>query len=101
MDQDGAERARADFAAAGFAEAALVFAENAKDGLEKLEGRFDACFIDLLNSFRSEEIPRRVLALCLERLDPRALLMAGHPLRLGEGLHPDNQPAKTVRDEKH
>ena len=97
MDHERAERARANFAAAGFAEAALVLEENAKDGLEKLEGRFDACFIDLLNSFRSEEITRRVLELCLERLDPGALLMADNALRQGEVLHPDNQQAKNVR----
>src|SRR5260370_11598758 len=63
MDHERAERARANFAAAGFAEAALVFAENAKDGLEKLAGPFDACFIDLLHSFPSEETPRRGLEL--------------------------------------
>ncbi len=97
MDHERAERARANFAAAGFSTAALVLEENAKDGLEKLEGRFDACFIDLLNSFRSEEITRRVLELCLERLDPGALLMADNALRQGEVLHPDNQQAKNVR----
>ena len=69
MDHERADRARANFSAAGFGNQALVLEENAKDGLEKLDGRFDACFIDLLNSFRSEEITRRVLELCLERLD--------------------------------
>src|SRR6266480_1986627 len=56
MDPARAQRARANFAEAGFGKAAIVLEENAKDGLEKLEGRFDACFIDLLNSFQSEEI---------------------------------------------
>lgn len=97
MDHERAERARANFAAAGFGKQALVLEENAKDGLENLEGRFDVCFIDLLNSFRSEEITRRVLELCLERLEPGALLMADNALRQGEVLHPDNQQAKNVR----
>ena len=65
-------------------------------GLEKLDGRFDACFIDLLNSFRSEEITRRVLELCIERLDGGALLMADNALRQGEVLQPQNQQAKNV-----
>jgi caffeoyl-CoA O-methyltransferase len=97
MDHERAERARANFAAAGLAEAALVLEENAKDGLEQLEGRFDACFIDLLNSFRSEEITRRVLELCLERLEGGALLMADNALRQGEVLRPENQQARNVR----
>ncbi|TMC53576.1 MAG: O-methyltransferase [Chloroflexi bacterium] len=97
LDHERAERARANFSAAGFGKQALVIEENAKDGLEKLDGRFDACFIDLLNSFKSEEITRRVLELCLERLDPGALLMADNALRQGEVLHPDNQQARNVR----
>ena len=95
-DHDRAARARANFAEAGFGKQALVLEENAKDGLEKLQARFDACFIDLLNSFRSEEITRRVVELCLERLDPGALLMADNALRQGEVVHPDNQQAKNV-----
>src|SRR6266704_6454757 len=54
MDPERAKRARANFAEAGFGQTALVLQENAKDGLEDLDARFDACFIDLLNSFRSE-----------------------------------------------
>jgi caffeoyl-CoA O-methyltransferase len=96
MDPDRARRARQNFAEAGFGKQALVLEENAKDGLEKLEGRFDACFIDLLNSFRSEDITRRVVELCLERLDAGALLMADNALRQGEVVHPDNQQAKNV-----
>jgi len=96
MDHDRAQRARANFAEAGFAKAAILLEENAKDGLEKLDGRFDACFIDLLNSFRSEEITRRVLELCIERLDAGALLMADNALRQGEVLNPQNQQAKNV-----
>src|SRR5207244_946705 len=68
-DHDRAQRARANFGEAGFGKAAIVLEENAKDGLEKLEGRFDACFIDLLNSVKPEEITRRVLELCIERLE--------------------------------
>src|SRR6266513_2770789 len=96
MDPARAQRARANFAEAGFGKAAIVLEENAKDGLEKLQGRFDACFIDLLNSFRSEEITRRVLELCIERLDGGALLMADNALRQGEVLAPKNQQAKNV-----
>jgi caffeoyl-CoA O-methyltransferase len=96
MDGERAKRARENFAEAGFGERALVLEENAKDGLEKLEARFDACFIDLLNSFRSEEITRRVTELCLERLDSGGLLMADNALRQGEVLHPSNQQAKNV-----
>ena len=96
MDHDRAVRARANFAEAGFGDRALVLEENAKDGLEKLESRFDVCFIDLLNSFQSEAITRRVTELCLERLDPGGLLMADNALRQGEVNHPTNQQAKNV-----
>ncbi len=65
LDPKRAETARANFAEAGFGQRAIVLEENAVQGLEKLEGRFDVCFIDLLNSFRSEEITRRVFDLCL------------------------------------
>lgn len=96
MDSERAKRARANFAEAGYGERALVLEENAKDGLEKLDGRFDACFIDLLNSFRSEDVTRRVTELCIERLEPGALLMADNALRQGEVLKPGNQQAKNV-----
>ena len=96
MDHARAERARKNFAEAGFGERALVLEENAVQGLPKLEARFDVCFIDLLNSFRSEEVTRQAVELCLERLDPGALLMADNALRQGEVLKPDNQQAKNV-----
>jgi predicted O-methyltransferase YrrM len=96
MDHERATRARKNFEEAGLGERALVIEENAKDGLEKLDGRFDACFIDLLNSFRSEEITRRVFELCLERLEPGGLLMADNALRQGEVLQPSNQQARNV-----
>ena len=96
VDHNRAERARANFAEAGFGKRAVVVEENAVSGLEKINARFDACFIDLLNAFRSEEITRRAAELCLERLDPGGLLMADNALRQGEVLNPKNQQAKNV-----
>lgn len=96
MDHERATRARANFKEAGLGERALVLEENAVEGLERLDDRFDICFIDLLNSFRSEEITRRALELCLERLEPGGLLMADNALRQGEVLRPSNQQAKNV-----
>jgi predicted O-methyltransferase YrrM len=96
VDRARAARARANFAEAGFAEQVLVLEQDAVGGLEKLSGRFDACFIDLLNSFRSEEVTRRVVELCIERLDAGALLMADNALRQGEVLKPKTQPARNV-----
>jgi len=58
--------------------------------------RFDVCFIDLLNSFKSEDVTRRVLELCLQRLDAGALLMADNALRQGEGIRPKNLRARNV-----
>jgi caffeoyl-CoA O-methyltransferase len=91
LDPKRAETARANFAEAGFSQRAIVLEENAVQGLEKLEGRFDVCFIDLLNSFRSEEITRRVLDLCLQHLDGGALLMADNALNQGNVLDPKSQ----------
>jgi caffeoyl-CoA O-methyltransferase len=96
MDHERATRARKNFEEAGFGDRALVIEENAAEGLEKLDDRFDACFIDLLNSFRSEEITRRVVELCLERLEPGGLLMADNALRQGEVVHPSSQQARNV-----
>jgi len=75
---------------------ALVLEEDAVTGLEKLEGRFDACFIDLLNVFPSESVTQRALELCLERLDGGAVLMADNALRQGEVVNPRNQQARNV-----
>ena len=50
VDGKRAARARANFSEAGLGKQALVLEQDAVGGLEKLEGRFDACFIDLLNS---------------------------------------------------
>jgi caffeoyl-CoA O-methyltransferase len=96
VTHERAERARKNFAEAGFGERALVLEENAVTGLEKLDARFDACFIDLLNAFRSEDVTRRAAELCLERLDPGGLLMADNALRSGEVLKPKTQQAKNV-----
>jgi len=96
MDPKRAARARENFAEAGFGKQALVLEENAIEGLQKLEGRFDACFIDLLNSFRDEDRTRQAFDLCMEHLDPGALLMADNALRQGEVLHPTTQQAKNV-----
>jgi caffeoyl-CoA O-methyltransferase len=96
VDHNRAERARANFAEAGFGKRAQVVEENAVSGLEKVNARFDACFIDLLNAFRSEDVTRRAAELCLERLDPGGLLMADNALRQGEVLNPKNQQAKNV-----
>jgi caffeoyl-CoA O-methyltransferase len=96
VDHKRAERARANFSEAGLGKQALVKEEDAVGGLQKLDSRFDACFIDLLNSFPSEEVTRRVAELCLERLDPGALLMADNALRQGEVVRPKSQQARNV-----
>ena len=96
MDRDRARRARANLSEAGFGERVLVLEEDAVKGLEKLDARFDVCFIDLLNSFASEEVTRKVLDLCVLHLDGGALLMADNALRQGEVLKPKNQQARNV-----
>jgi caffeoyl-CoA O-methyltransferase len=96
VDRKRAARARANFAEAGLAKQALVLEQDAMSGLEKLQGRFDACFIDLLNSFPSEDVTRRVLELCIEHLDGGALLMADNALRQGEVVKPKTQQARNV-----
>ena len=96
VDHKRAERARANFAAAGLGERALVLEQDAVSGVQKLQSRFDACFIDLLNSFPSEDMTLRVAELCFERLDPGALLMADNALRQGEVLRPKTQQARNV-----
>lgn len=96
MDRDRASTARKNFADAGLAKQATVLQEDAVEGLPKLEARFDACFIDLLNSFPSEDVTRQALDLCLERLDAGALLMADNALRQGEVVRPKTQQARNV-----
>jgi caffeoyl-CoA O-methyltransferase len=96
VDGKRAARARANFAEAGFGNKALVLEQDAVGGLGALQGRFDACFIDLLNSFPSEDVTRSVVELCIERLDPGALLMADNALRQGEVMKPKSQQARNV-----
>ena len=96
MDPKRAQRARKNFADAGLGEQAMLLEEDAIKGLEKLDGRFDACFIDLLNSFPSVDVTRQVFDLCMARLDEGALLMADNALRQGEVVRPGNQQAKNV-----
>jgi caffeoyl-CoA O-methyltransferase len=98
VDHSRAERARANFAEAGLGKQAKVLEQDALVGLAKLDQRFDACFIDLLNVFPSEEVTRRAFELCVERLERGALLMADNALRQGEVVHPKNQQARNVAD---
>ena len=97
MDHERAVRARKNFVDEGFGDRALVLEENAVEGVARLDDRFDVCFIDLLNSFRSEEVTKRAFDLCMERLEPGGLLMADNALRRGEVLSPSGQQAKNVR----
>jgi caffeoyl-CoA O-methyltransferase len=96
IDHERALRARSNFAAAGLAKQALVLEENAVSGLEKLNARFDACFIDLLNGFASEDVTRKAVDLCMQRLDGGGLLIADNALGQGEVLKPKNQQARNV-----
>lgn len=96
VDHARAERSRANFSDAGLGKRAMVLEQDAVGGLEKLDQRFDACFIDLLNSFSSEDVTRRVAELCLERLEGGALLMADNALRQGEVIKPKHQQARNV-----
>ena len=96
VNHERAVRARSNFAAAGFAKQAIVLEENAVSGLEKLDARFDACFIDLLNAFASEDITRSVFDLCMQRIDAGGLLIADNALRSGEVIKPKTQQARNV-----
>src|SRR6266550_5070006 len=96
VDHKRAERARANFSEAGLGKQALILEQDAVAGVEKLDQRFDACFIDLLNGFPSEEVTQRALELCLQRLEGGALLMADNALRQGEVVRPKNQQARNV-----
>jgi predicted O-methyltransferase YrrM len=74
----------------------VVLEEDAAGGVQKLKSRFDACFIDLLNSFPSEDVTGRVAELCVARLDPGGLLMADNALRQGDVIRPKNQQTRNV-----
>ncbi len=88
MNPERATRARSNFADAGLAKQVLVREQDAVTGLEKLDARFDACFIDLLNSFPTEDVTRTVFDLCMQHLDGGALLIADNALRQGEVVRP-------------
>ena len=96
VDHKRADRARANFADAGLGEQALVLEQDAVVGLPKIDQHFDACFIDLLNVFSSEEMTQRAFELCLERLEGGGLLLADNALRQGEVVRPKNQQARNV-----
>jgi len=96
VDHKRADRARANFADAGLGRQALVLEQDAVVGLPKIDQRFDACFIDLLNVFSSEEMTQRAFELCLERLEGGGLLLADNALRQGEVVRPKNQQARNV-----
>ena len=96
VDHKRADRARANFADAGLGRQALVLEQDAVVGLPQIDQRFDACFIDLLNVFPSEEMTQRAFELCLERLEGGGLLLADNALRQGEVLRPKNQQARNV-----
>ena len=96
VDHKRAERARENFAEAGLGKQATVLEQDAVNGLEKLIDGFDVCFIDLLNSFPSEEVTTHVLDLCLKRLHAGGLLMADNALRQGEVVQPKTQQARNV-----
>ena len=96
VDHKRAERARANFSEAGLGRQAMVLEEDAVKALGKLQGRFDACFIDLLNSFPSEEVTRQAFEGCLGHLEAGGLLMADNALRQGEVVRPATQQARNV-----
>jgi predicted O-methyltransferase YrrM len=96
VDHKRAERARANFSEAGLGRQAMVLEEDAVKALGKLQGRFEACFIDLLNSFPSEEVTRQAFEGCLAHLEAGGLLMADNALRQGEVVRPTTQQARNV-----
>ena len=96
VDHKRAERARANFSEAGLGQQAMILEEDAVKALGKLQGRFDACFIDLLNSFPSEEVTRQAFEGCLGHLEAGGLLMADNALRQGEVVRPTTQQARNV-----
>lgn len=91
-----AARARANFSEAGLGAQATVVEEDATTGIQKINTRFDACFIDLLNMFPSEEATLEAAELCFQRLDQGALLIADNALRQGEVIRPKNQQGRNV-----
>jgi caffeoyl-CoA O-methyltransferase len=95
-NHERALRARSNFAAAGLGKQVLVLEEDAVTGMEKLNAKFDTCFIDLLNSFPSEDVTRSVFELCMRHLDGGGLLIADNALRQGEVIKPRTQQGRNV-----
>jgi len=95
-NHERALRARANFAEAGLGEKVLVLEQDAVSGLEKLNAKFDVCFIDLLNSFASEDVTRKVFDLCMQHLDGGGLLIADNALRQGDVVKPKTQQGRNV-----
>jgi caffeoyl-CoA O-methyltransferase len=95
-NHERAERARRNLEAAGYGRGAQVIEADAVAGLAELPGAFDVCFIDLLNSFPSEDVTETAFRLSLDHLEPGGLLMADNALRDGEVVRPRSQQARNV-----
>ena len=95
-NHERAERARRNLEAAGYGRGAQVIEADAVAGLAELPGAFDVCFIDLLNSFPSEDVTETAFRLSLDHLEPGGLLMADNALRDGEVARPRSQQARNV-----
>ncbi len=95
-DPKRAERARRNFAEAGFEKQAEVREEDALAYLERPGESFDCVFNDLLNSFPSEAVVERCFELSLSRLRPGGLLIADNALRQGEVVRPAGRQARNV-----
>ncbi|HEV2952557.1 MAG TPA: O-methyltransferase [Candidatus Dormibacteraeota bacterium] len=95
-DPERAARARVNFAEAQLQQAANVVEQDAIHGVEALDARFDVCFIDLINSFGSEDVTERAFQACLAKLRPGGLLLADNALRQGEVPQPASQQARNA-----
>jgi predicted O-methyltransferase YrrM len=96
LDPERAARARRNLADAGLADRVHVREEDGLALLEREDGRVDAIFNDLLNSFPDERTVERCFAASLRRLRPRGLLLADNALRRGEVLRPRSAGARNV-----
>ncbi|TMD08951.1 MAG: methyltransferase domain-containing protein [Chloroflexi bacterium] len=95
-DPRRAALARANLAAAVPNGDAEVLEGDVFQVLPHLEGPFDACFNDLLNSLASEQDIERLFMLSLEKVRPGGLLLADNALRQGEVSAPRGQQARNV-----
>lgn len=96
LDPDRAARARRNLAEAGLAGRVRVVEEDGVAHLERDQGRVDAIFNDLLNSFPDEATVDRCFAASLRRLGPGGLLLADNALRRGEVVRPESRGARNV-----